>query len=297
MTREDLRFYLVLLAPVVAVLIVFVAAPIAQSIYFSFHRIILGLPQLESPFVGLENYRELLKDPVAHHSLWITLVFVGLTTFFELVIGLLLALLIHQHFKGRGALRACVLIPWAIPTVVSAQMWRFLFNDAYGMINYAVYGAATHSYIPWLAEPVTALSALVVADVWKTSSFAALLILAGLQVIPAELYQAAEVDGAGAWRRFWCVTWPLIRPALLIALLFRTIDAFRVFDLAFVMTQGGPADATNVLQLYGYKKMFVEGWMGYGSAISVCVFGMVLILAIFYVRTAGRRIMATGGFR
>jgi len=294
MTREDLRFYLILLAPVMVLLAVFIVTPVGQSIYFSFHRIILGLPQLQSPFVGLENYRGLLRDPVAHHSLWITVVFVGVTTFFELLIGLMLALLIHRQFPGRGALRACVLIPWAIPTVVSAQMWRFLFNDAYGMINYVFYGSATDLYVPWLAEPATALTAIVVADVWKTSSFAALLILAGLQVIPGELYQAAKVDGAGPWKRFWYVTWPLIRPALLIALLFRTIDAFRVFDLAFVMTQGGPADATNVLQLYGYKKMFVEGWMGYGSSISVCVFGMVLVLAILYVRTAGRRILVTG---
>jgi multiple sugar transport system permease protein len=245
--------------------------------------------------VGLENYRELLLDPVARHSLGITAVFVAATTFFELLLGLLMALLMHHHFPGRGAFRAAVLIPWAIPTVVSAQMWRFLFNDAYGMVNYAVFGADTARYIPWLALPGTALSAIILADIWKTSSFAALLILAGLQVIPEELYQAAKVDGAGAWRRFRHLTWPLIRPALLIALLFRTIDAFRVFDLAFVMTQGGPADATNVLQLYGYKKMFVEGWMGYGSAISVCIFIMVLILSVVYVRSAGRRLLEARG--
>ena len=151
-------------------------------------------------------------------------------------------------------------------------------------------GMAAH-YVPWLAQPGTALLAIILADIWKTSSFAALLILAGLQMIPEELYQAAKVDGAGPWRRFRHVTLPLIRPAILVALLFRTIDAFRVFDLAFVMTQGGPADATNVLQLYGYKKLFVEGWMGYGSAISVSIFIMVLILAIIYVRLAGRRLL------
>ena len=239
----------------------------------------------------LDNYQELLNDPVARHSFWITVIFVGTTTFFELLIGLFLALLIHHRFPGRGGLRACVLIPWAIPTVVAAQMWRFLLNDAYGMVNYAIFGAETTKYIPWLALPPTALSSIIVADIWKTSSFAALLILAGLQVIPEDLYQAARVDGAVAWRRFWHITWPLIRPALLMALLFRTIDAFRVFDLAFVMTQGGPADATNVLQLYGYKKIFVEGWMGYGSAISVCIFIIVLILAIMYVRMIGRRLL------
>jgi len=291
MTRKDQNFYLILLAPVILVLLLFIATPVGQSFFLSFHRIIIGLPQLGTPFVGWDNYKEVLNDPVARHSFWITVIFVGTTTFFELLIGLLLALLIHHRFPGRGALRACVLIPWAIPTVVSAQMWRFLFSDAYGMINYAVFGAETTKYIPWLALPSTALVSIVVADIWKTSSFAALLILAGLQVIPEEIYQAAKVDGAVAWRRFWHITWPLIRPALLMALLFRTIDAFRVFDLAFVMTQGGPADATNVLQLYGYKKIFVEGWMGYGSAISVCIFIIVLILAIIYVRMIGRRLL------
>lgn len=291
MIWRDHKFYLTLLVPVILVLLLFIAAPIGQSFFLSFHRIIIGLPQLKTPFVGLDNYQELLNDPVARHSFWITVIFVGTTTFFELLIGLLLALLIHHRFPGRGALRACVLIPWAIPTVVSAQMWRFLFSDAYGMINYAVFGAEITKYIPWLALPPTALSSIIVADIWKTSSFAALLILAGLQVIPEELYQAARVDGAVAWQRFWHITWPLIRPALLMALLFRTIDAFRVFDLAFVMTQGGPADATNVLQLYGYKKIFVEGWMGYGSAISVCIFIIVLILAIVYVRMIGRRLL------
>jgi len=291
MTYRDQHFYLALLFPVIAVLLSFIAMPILHSLFLSFHRIIIGLPQLKNPFVGLENYQELLNDPVARHSFWITVIFVGTTTFFELMIGILLALLIHHRFPGRGALRACVLIPWAIPTVVSAQMWRFLFNDAYGVVNYAVFGTEITKYIPWLALPPTALLSIIVADIWKTSSFAALLILAGLQVIPEELYQAAKVDGAVAWRRFLHITWPLIRPALLVALLFRTIDAFRVFDLAFVMTQGGPADATNFLQLYGYKKMFVEGWMGYGSAISVCIFIIVLFLAVTYVRMVGRRLL------
>ncbi len=291
MNPKDQRLYLAFLSPVIFLLLCFIVAPIASSLFISLHRIIIGLPQLGNPFVGLENYRELLRDSVARHSFWITVIFVAATTFFELLIGLFMALLINHRFPGRGLLRACVLIPWAIPTVVSAQMWRFLFNDAYGMINYAVFGAETARYIPWLAIPGTALSAIIVADIWKTSSFAALLILAGLQVIPEELYQAAKVDGARLWRRFRHITWPLIRPALLISLLFRTIDAFRVFDLAFVMTQGGPADATNVLQLYGYKKMFVEGWMGYGTAISVCIFIIVLILSIIYVRSVGRRLL------
>ena len=290
MTQKD-RFFFLLLLPAAALLMLFIVIPVGQSFFLSFHRVISGLPQLGEAMVGFENYRNLLHDDVVHHSLWITLVFVGVTTFFELLIGLFLALLMHRRFPGRGALRAAVLIPWAIPTVVAAQMWRFLMNDAYGMINYLAFGTETHSYIPWLAYPATALGAIILADIWKTASFAALLILAGLQVIPPEIHQAGLVDGASAWQRFRHITWPLIRPAVMVALLFRTIDAFRVFDLAFVLTQGGPADATNVLQLYGYKKMFVEGWMGYGSAISVCIFMLALFLAVIYVRVVGRHLL------
>ena len=291
MNRKDRYFFLILLLPAAAFLCLFIVIPVGQSFFLSFHRIISGLPQLGDAMVGFENYRDLLHDTVARHSLWITAIFVCVTTFFELLIGLFLALLMHRRFPGRGGLRAAVLIPWAIPTVVAAQMWRFLLNDAYGMVNYVIFGTATSHYIPWLAYPATALAAIIIADIWKTSSFAALLILAGLQVIPEEIFQAARVDGATGWRRFWHITWPLIRPAVMVALLFRTIDAFRVFDLAYVLTQGGPADATNVLQLYGYKKMFVEGWMGYGSAISVCIFIMVLFLAVVYVRMVGRRLL------
>jgi multiple sugar transport system permease protein len=285
------QFFLLLLLPALSLLVLFILIPVGQSFYLSFHRVISGLPQLGEAMVGFENYRDLFHDPVARHSLWTTVIFVGVTTFFELLIGLFLALLMHRHFPGRGALRAAVLIPWAIPTVVAAQMWRFLMNDAYGTVNYLLCGTETASYVPWLAYPATALGAIILADIWKTASFAALLILAGLQVIPPEIHQAGLVDGAGSWQRFRHITWPLIRPAVMVALLFRTIDAFRVFDLAYVLTQGGPADATNVLQLYGYKKMFVEGWMGYGSAISVCIFTMALFLAVVYVRAVGRRLL------
>jgi len=294
MTPKDQRLYLLMLLPAASLLFFLIGLPILKSMGTSLHRVIIGLPQIKAPFVGLDNYRQLLNDPVAGSSLVTTFIFVLVSTFFEILLGLLIALLIHQRFPARGALRASVLVPWAIPTVVAAQMWRFLLNDTYGMVNFFLFGAQTGSYIPWLAQPATALGAIIVADIWKTSSFAALLILAGLQVIPDELYEASRVDGAGVMARFFHITWPLIRPALMVALLFRTIDAFRVFDLAFVMTQGGPADATNVIQLYGYKKMFVEGWMGYGSTVSVAIFVIILVLAILYVRLAGRRMLESG---
>jgi multiple sugar transport system permease protein len=243
----------------------------------------------------MENFRELLKDRIALHSMANTLVFVFITTFFELLFGLAIALVINRHFRGRGLVRAAILVPWAIPTVVSSQMWRFIFNDKYGLLNIILFGPNTSAYTAWLANPSTAFAAIVLADIWKTSSFAGLLILAGLQLIPDELYEAARIDGASEWQQFKKITLPLIKPALLIALLFRTMDAFSVFDLVFVMTQGGPADSTNVLQFYGYKKIFAEGLMGYGSTISVLVFLITLIISLIYIKVIGTRLFQEKG--
>ncbi len=287
-SAEKRIFALALMAPCFLFVVIFAFYPILYSVYLSLHRIILGIPSLGQPFTGLENYRALLHDRIALYSLANTLLFVFISTFLEILFGLIIALVINRHFRGRGMVRAAILVPWAIPTVVSSQMWRFIFNDQYGLLNYILYGSDTSGYNAWLAHPVYAFSAIVAADVWKTSSFAALLILAGLQVIPDELYEAARMDGAGAWQQFRRITLPLVKPAILIALLFRTMDAFRVFDLVFVMTQGGPADSTNVLQFYGYKKMFTEGLMGYGSTISVAVFLMAFAITMLYIRVIGK---------
>jgi multiple sugar transport system permease protein len=245
---------------------------------------ILTLPWLGRRPVGWENYGDLLSDPVALGSIRTTLIFIAVTIPLELLLGLGMALVLNEAFRGRGLLRAVVLIPWAIPTVVASQMWRFIFNDRYGLFNFMLFGADTSRYWAPLADPYLALAAIMAAEVWKTTPFAALIILAGLQSIPDDLYEAASVDGATSWQKFRHVTLPLLKPALLLALLFRTIDSLRVFDLVYVMTQGGPADATNVLQFYGYKKTFGEGMIGYGSAIAVTVFSMSLILALAYLR-------------
>ncbi|HEX2385156.1 MAG TPA: sugar ABC transporter permease, partial [Candidatus Binatia bacterium] len=271
--------------------------PIVESARLSFYRMILMLPWLGEKFVGVENYADLATDPVARGSLLITLGFVAASAALEVLVGLGMALLLNESFRARGLVRAAVLVPWAIPTVVSSQMWRYIFNDRYGLFNFLLFGGATERYLAPLAEAWSARAAIVFADVWKTSSFAALIILAGLQGIPEDLYDAAAVDGATAWQKFRRVTLPLLKPALLLALLFRTIDAFKVFDLVFVMTQGGPADATNVLQFYGYKKIFAEGMIGYGSAISVGVFCFSLLLSFFYIRLLGARVLEKGSAR
>jgi multiple sugar transport system permease protein len=283
------------LLPSLVFICLFSLYPIFESFRLSFYRSILTLPWLGHKFVGWENYRDLLTDSVALNSLLTTLMFVVVTAPLEVLLGLGMALVLNAAFSGRGWLRAVVLIPWAIPTVVASQMWRFIFNDRYGLFNFFLFGQRTDLYLAPLADPLMAPLTIMVADVWKTSSFAALIVLAGLQTIPRELYEAASVDGAGAWQKFRLITLPLVKPALLLALLFRTIDALRVFDLVFVMTQGGPADATNVLQFYGYKKSFGEGMIGYGSAIAVLVFAISLVLSLVYVRLLGARTLEKAG--
>jgi multiple sugar transport system permease protein len=282
--KSSHRLALLFIVPSLVFVSVFTLYPILESFRLSFYRTILTLPWLGQKMVGWENYLDLWTDPVAWQALRTTLVFVGVTVPSELLLGLGMALVMNEAFRGRGVLRAIVLVPWAIPTVVSSQMWRFIFNDRYGLFNFVLFGGDTARYFAPLADPRFAMLAIMAAEIWKTAPFAALIILAGLQTISDEVYEAASIDGATSWQKFRHVTLPLLWPALLLALLFRTIDALRVFDLVFVMTQGGPADATNVLQFYGYKKTFAEGMIGYGSTIAVTVFMISLILALAYLR-------------
>jgi multiple sugar transport system permease protein len=282
--KSSHRLAILFIVPSLVFVSVFTLYPIVESFRLSFYRMILTLPWLGQKMVGWENYLDLWTDPVAWQALGTTLIFVAVTVPSELLLGLGMALVMNQAFRGRGVLRAIVLIPWAIPTVVSSQMWRFIFNDRYGLFNFLLFGGDTARYLAPLADSRFATLAIMAAEIWKTAPFAALIILAGLQTISDEVYEAASIDGASAWQKFRHVTLPLLWPALLLALLFRTIDALRVFDLVFVMTQGGPADATNVLQFYGYKKTFAEGMIGYGSTIAVTVFMISLILALAYLR-------------
>jgi ABC-type sugar transport system permease subunit len=283
--KSSPRAALLFLLPSVIFVGLFSIFPIVESFRLSFYRLILTLPWLGQKMVGLENYTDLVSDPVARDAIGTTLIFIAVTIPLELLLGLGIALVLNQGFRGRGLLRAVVLVPWAIPTVVSSQMWRFIFNDRYGLVNFLLFGADTSRYIAPLADPYLAMISIMAAEIWKTTPFAALILLAGLQGISDDLYEAASVDGASSWQKFRHITLPLLKPALLLALLFRTIDALRVFDLVYVMTQGGPADATNVLQFYGYKKTFAEGMVGYGSAIAVTVFAISLILSLAYLRT------------
>jgi ABC-type sugar transport system permease subunit len=205
----------------------------------------------------------------------------------ELILGLALALGLDSLSRGRGLARLVVLLPWALPTVVAGLVWRFIFDSQSGLVN-AVVGrlGVTTFQVDWLADPKAAWIPIVLGDVWKTTPFVALLLLAGLQGIDPRLFEAARLDGAGAWRRFADVTLPLLTPALSVALVFRALDAFRVFDLVYVLTGGGPGTSTEVISLYAFLVLMQDLRFGYASALSVSVFFVSFILTLFYVRAA-----------
>ncbi len=230
-------------------------------------------------FTGIDNYAQLLGDGRFWNALWNTVYFTLVSVALELVLGLIMALLLVRAFRGRAILYSLVLLPWAMPTVVSARMWEWLYNADYGVLNYLL-GAD----INWLGSPAWAMHAAILVDVWKTTPFVALLLLAGLQTIPRELYAAAAIDGAGPWTTLRRVTLPLLAPLMLVVLIFRTIDAFRVFDTIYVLTGGGPANSTETLSIYAYKVLFQNLQFGYGSALAVTVLVIVALLTAAYAR-------------
>ena len=266
-----------LAAPAVAVLAGVAVVPVLAAIWLSLHRSILVFH--EERFVGLLNFRFLLGDARFWSALSTTAYFTVVAVAVELLLGLPVALLLQ---RGRGPLRAALLLPWAVPTAVSARLWAWLFNPDYGLLHRALPG------VDWLGSPRTALHAAILVDAWKTTPFVALLLLAGLQAIPEDVIKAARVDGARPVRVFVSVTLPLLRPAILLALLFRSLDAFRVFDAIYVLTEGGPANATETLSIYAYKTLMRSGDFGYGSALSVATFVCVLAIGLGWLRVLGR---------
>jgi multiple sugar transport system permease protein len=277
---ELLRGY-AFLVPLVLFLAAFVLAPIAGTFGGSLMQDVTFLP---GRFVGAENYRALLSDPGFAQALRFTVLFTAASVPLELVLGLAVALLLAHPSRARGALRACVLIPWAIPAAVSGKVFQLIYNYNYGLANYLMKAlGVVDRPVNWLGTSAGAFLSLVMADAWKTTPFVAIILLAGLSGIPGHLYLQAQIDRAGFLRRFTRITLPLLSTVLLIALLFRTIDALRVFDLMFVLTGGGPGGSTTSLSLYGYN-YFLGGDFGYGSAISVVLFLIALGLSLLYIR-------------
>lgn len=269
---NDRRFAAVMVAPATFVMLGIAGYPLFAAAWMSFHRWILVFHEYQ--FIGFENYGFLVRDPrfvrAALHTLYFTAVAVSL----ELLIAVPLAVALSSALPARGAVRAFVLLPWAVPTVVSGKIWAYFFDADSGAIR-AVSGGA----VDWLGTPGYAMHAAIVADVWKTVPFVALLVLAGLQTISPDLYEAARVDGASSWRLFRSITLPLLRPAIRVAVLFRVLDALRVFDAIYVLTGGGPANTTESLSIYGYKTLMRAGDFGYGSTLSVATFAIVAACA------------------
>jgi ABC-type sugar transport system permease subunit len=281
---RDRAFGYVLVAPALIVLLAITVYPLAYNVWNSFQHYVVtsGLP---TTFAGLDNYKRIFTDNLFLPSLVRTLGFTAVSVAVEAVIGLALALALNRAFPGRGLVRAAVFIPWAVPTVVSAQLWKAMFDPQNGFVNYVL----TKLHLPlahttWLAGTWTSWGAILVADAWRNTPFIAIVLLAGLQVIPNDIYEAARIDGASAWQTFRRLTLPLLKPALMVALIFRTLQSFLIFDVVYVMTGGGPGNSTTVLSYLNWQAFLVDTDFGYGGAIAVALIVFALIIAAGYTR-------------
>lgn len=288
-TSDDAGLAWALAFPALAVMALVAVGPIAWAFWESLHLHDLRMPWLGRPFVGGANYAEAMADARFRGAMAHTLFFAATSVTIELAAGLGLAVLLDTVTRGRGLVRTAVLLPWAIPTVVVALVWRFMFESPAGLINALLARTGIMSAPPtWFADAVAAWLPIILADVWKTTPFVAILLLAGLQGIDRTLYEAAQIDGAGAWRRFTQITLPLLRPTLLVAFVFRILDAFRAFDVIYVMTAGGPGTATEPIAVYTFSTLLQNLRFGYGSALSVIVFVLTFLFALACVRFIGR---------
>ncbi|HET9193081.1 MAG TPA: sugar ABC transporter permease [Vicinamibacterales bacterium] len=267
--RAEVRAAWLMVAPALAIILLAALVPIVVTAWEALHGHDLRLPWLGRPFIGAANFVEAAGDPRFQGALVRTVAFALVSVPLELTLGLALALLMHAARRGRAFIRVAALLPWAVPTVVAALVWRFLFEEA----------------APgWLVHPLLAWVPIVLADVWKTTPFVAILLLAGLETIDPALGDAARTDGAGPLRRFFTITLPLLAPALVVAAAFRMLDALRLFDLAYVLTGGGPGTATEPLSLYAFIALMQRLRFGYGSALSVTVFLLTFVVALVWVK-------------
>lgn len=282
-----------MLLPLLTVITLIVGYPLLRTFYLSFTGAILTALRVPPRWVGLDNYVQALTNPdylaALAHSTYFTVGSVGL----EMILGVLVALLLHQPFRGQKFARALLILPWAIPTIVNAVMWRWIYNPEFGALNALL--SQTHlipEYRSWLGEPGLAMNMVILADVWKNYPLVALIALAALQGVPEDVYEAASLDGANAWTRFWHLTFPAIVGPLSVALVLRTIEAFKVFDIVFVMTHGGPADTTKTASFYVYQESFTYLRAGSGAAYAyiVVLISMLLIAAYMWLlrRQGGR---------
>jgi multiple sugar transport system permease protein len=277
---QEQRTGWLMVAPALLLLLLVYAYPILRSFWLSLFTKNLGT-QLEPIFSGLNNYGRMMGDGRFWQSLWNTLIFTSASVALELVLGMVIALILHQAFQGRGLVRTAALLPWALPTALIGLAWAWIFNDQFGVWNDILERLSIiDTGINWLGNPVTAMMAVIAADVWKTTPFISILLLAGLQSIGEDLYEAHAMDGATPWQSFTKITLPLLMPQILIVLLFRFAGAFGVFDLIQVMTGGGPGGATEVVSLYIYATVMRYLDFGYGAALVVVTFLLLVTVVL-----------------
>jgi multiple sugar transport system permease protein len=276
--RAERRLGWLLCAPAVIVMIAVTAYPIGYAIYVSFQRYILSAPQLNK-FVGFSNYAAVLGSWFWWHALIVTVVITAVSVAVELVLGMLLALLMYRTIFGRGTVRTTMLIPYGIVTIVAAFGWQYAWTPSTGYLS-----ALFHNSAP-LTNTNEAIAIIIIAEIWKTTPFMALLLMAGLSLVPEDLLKAAKVDGATAWQRFWRIMVPLMKPAILVALLFRTLDGFRIFDNIFILTNG--TNGTSSVSMLNYDNLFTGFNFGIGSAMSILILICVAIIAFVFIRGFG----------
>ena len=270
----------IFLAPSITFMALLALFPVFYAVWMSLYDI----RGFNRDLVGVENYVSALTDPGFWNAAQNTLVFTVASVSLEFVVGMAFALIMHQAFVGRGLTRAVILVPWVIPTAVAAQVWRYMFDHNPGFVN-AVLGTD----INWLRDPAWSMVGIISADVWKTAPFVALLLLAGLQTIPKDYYEAAKMDGANVFQRFWTITLPLLRPAIVVALLFRTVDALRMFDFAYVFS--GYSNSLATLSVYSQRFLVAEPQLGYANALSTVTFVIVMLVGLAFISRMGRHMV------
>ena len=285
--RAERRLGLLMLAPAVILLCAVVLYPVANAVWTSFHFLHLAQPWMGQPFVGFENYARALGDDRFWEATWHTILIIIITVPGSVILGLGLALLANQPFKVKWPVRLALLLPWALPLVFAGLIFRWFFEYNVGLVNNAMIWLG-FAPLNWLTSPGLAFFAIALSIIWKSSSFVALVLLAGLQTIPKSLYEAAEVDGAPPWRQFIEITLPMLRPAIFVALIFRTVTAIQTFDIPYAMTNGGPGTATETLAMFIHKTTIDVLDFGYGSALAVLMFIVSALATSIYLRHTRR---------
>jgi multiple sugar transport system permease protein len=275
----------VLLLPTLVLLTLFIAYPFVSGVWLSLTSATVGVPGV---FVGLKNFAKVWNDSIFQRAAYNTFVYTAIATVGKLGLGMWLALLLNRHFKGKRLVRASMLLPFIVPTVLSTFAWKWMFDPTFSVLNWALYHAGLiQTRIGWLTDPATALGSIIVVNIWRGMPFYAISLLAGLQTVSPELHEAAAIDGANAWQRFWRITWPLLLPVTTVVTLFSVIQTFADFQLVYVLTGGGPANATHVFGTYAYQVAITTGLLGEGAAASLAMFPalfVIVVLQLWYIR-------------